>query len=60
MLVISRKVGESVIITLESGDKIKIKVTDIERKKAKIGIDAPKEIGVFRSEIQEAIDREAV
>lgn len=60
MLVISRKVGESVILTLESGDKIKIQVTDIDRNKVRIGIDAPKEIGVFRSEIQESIDREVV
>lgn len=48
MLVLSRKLGESVII----GDhRVKITVTKINGKQVKLAIDAPREVVVCREEI---------
>ena len=51
MLVMSRKVGEKI----EIGDNIVIMVTDIRGDKCRIGIKAPPEIRVHRSEVSEKI-----
>ena len=47
MLLLTRKSGESVIID----KKIKISVLDIRRDHIKIGIEAPKDVNIFREEI---------
>ncbi|MDD2189668.1 MAG: carbon storage regulator CsrA [Eubacteriales bacterium] len=52
MLVISRKVGESLAIS----DNIKITITSLSNDKVTIGIEAPKEIKVVREELLEIIE----
>ena len=47
MLVLSRKEGESIFI----GPNIKITVVDIDRGKIRLGIEAPKEVPVYRQEL---------
>lgn len=54
MLVLSRKKNESIIID----DHITITVVEIRGDKVRLGIQAPKEIPIHRSEIHEAIQSE--
>ena len=53
MLVLNRKKGESIII----GDGIEIQVVEIQGDSIKIGIEAPKEVRIFRKELYEEIIR---
>ncbi len=54
MLVLSRKKNESIVIN----DDITIVVVKIRGDKVKLGIEAPKEVSVHRSEVRDAIRRE--
>jgi carbon storage regulator len=54
MLVLSRKKNESIIIDQE----IRITVVEIRGDKVRLGIEAPKEVPVHRSEIHDAIRSE--
>lgn len=51
MLVLSRKIGESIVI----GNDIRVTITDIVNGKVKIGVTAPREVPVHRKEVFEAI-----
>lgn len=54
MLVLKRKVNQCVYI----GDDIKVWITGINQGQVSIGIEAPKEVGIFREEIYERIQKE--
>lgn len=53
MLVLSRKIDESIIIS----DNIEIKIIDIIGERVKIGIEAPKDVTIFREEISQKIKK---
>ncbi len=59
MLVLSRKLNESILI--DGG--IRITVVDIQGNRVRIGIEAPRSVGVFRQELtlrEEAVALESV
>jgi len=47
MLVLSRKLGEKIQI----GEDITITVVDIDRGKIRLGIEAPRDVPIFRQEL---------
>jgi len=47
MLVLSRKLGEKIFI----GENICITVVDIDRGKIRLGIEAPREVPIYRQEL---------
>ena len=55
MLVLSRKIGQSIVIP---GIDATVTVVDIRGDKVRLGINAPVEIPVHRQEVYEAIQRE--
>lgn len=56
MLILTRKVGESIVIA----DEIIIKVVEVGKSSIRLGIDAPREISVLRQEVFDAIQRENI
>lgn len=53
-MILSRKEGETIVIR----DNIEVTVVRIDGDKIRIGIVAPREVPVFRSEIYEKIQQE--
>ncbi|NLY66264.1 MAG: carbon storage regulator CsrA [Tissierellia bacterium] len=56
MLILTRKKDESIIIN----GNIEIKILEINEGKVSIGIEAPKDIDIFRKEIYESIQEENI
>jgi len=54
MLVLKRKVNESIMI----GDEIEIKIISYDKDGIRIGIEAPKEMSIYRKEIYIQIQEE--
>lgn len=51
MLMLSRKVEESIVILCPDGSRIELKVSSINRKRVVIGTDAPIAYTVVRKEL---------
>lgn len=54
MLVLTRKIGESIVI----GDSISVTVLMIQGDKVRIGVDAPKDVLVNRQEVQDRLRKD--
>ena len=55
MLVLSRKLNESVVIN----DQIVVTVIEVRGDKVRLGIQAPRDVPIHRSEVMAAIQRAA-
>jgi carbon storage regulator len=55
MLVLTRKPGQSIMI----GDGIEVQVLSVAGEKVRLGISAPREVGIFRNEVYERIEAES-
>jgi carbon storage regulator len=56
MLILTRRVGESLMV----GDDVTITVLGVKGNQVRIGVNAPKEVGVHREEIYQRIQREKI
>ncbi|GKU76821.1 carbon storage regulator CsrA [Paenibacillus sp. L3-i20] len=52
MLVLTRKIGESILI----GDNIELSILEVNGEVVKLGITAPKEIGILRKELYSSVE----
>ena len=55
MLILTRKVGE----TLKIGDDISVTVLGVKGNQVRIGVDAPRDVGVHRKEIYDRIQEDS-
>ncbi len=53
MLVLTRKKGQSILL----GDDVEVTILEINRDSVKIGINAPKDVKIFRRELYEEIKK---
>ena len=58
MLVLSRKKGEAIVISVDGQRPIEIVVVEVRGDKASIGIQADREVTVHRQEIYDLIHKE--
>ena len=56
MLVLSRKIDESIMI----GDSIELRIVDIKGDQVKLGINAPRNVSIYRKEVYEEIQKENI
>ena len=52
MLVLTRKAGESIVV----GDEIVVTVLEIRGGQVRLGVEAPRDVSVYRSEVQAQVD----
>jgi carbon storage regulator len=53
MLILTRKAGQGFAI----GGDIKITITEVSGDKVRVGIDAPREVKILRSELTETVEQ---
>jgi carbon storage regulator len=58
VLVLSRQKSEEVVFTFPDGRRGVLTVVEIRGDKVRFGVEFPKDIGINRREVQDAIDKE--
>lgn len=60
MLVLTRRIGESILIELPTGELIKVSMLDIKGSQVRIGTEAPDDITIIREELRDRASSPAV
>ena len=60
MLVVTRKAGESIIITTDSGEQVKVTLLQSFPYRAKLGIEAEDSVRINREEVEEKLMKDNV
>lgn len=55
MLILTRRIGEAIMI---NGEEVVVKILDVKGSQVRIGIEAPKNVSVYREEIWHKIQYE--
>ena len=55
MLILTRRIGE----TIKIGEDVSVTVMDVKGNQVRVGVSAPRDTAVHRSEVHERIQREA-
>lgn len=59
MLILTRRVGETLIIDLPTGEQIKVTVLGIKGNQVRIGTNAPDDIAIVREELSQGVTIES-
>lgn len=59
MLVLSRKIGERIVLQVPGQPDITIVLKDVDRGKCRLGIQADRSVSIMREELLTATEREA-
>ena len=59
MLILTRRVGESIIIETPAGERIQVTVLGVKGNQVRIGTDAPEDIQIMREELLARLRAEA-
>jgi carbon storage regulator len=59
VLILSRKTGQSLILTTDAGEVIEVMISDIRSgPTVRVGIEAPKSVQIWRKEVYEEVKKE--
>ncbi len=53
MLILTRRIGETIIIETPAGEHIEVAVLGVKGNQVRVGIEAPREVVVLREELVE-------
>ena len=57
MLILTRRVGETIIIEMPAGERIEVAVLGVKGSQVRIGTQAPDDIQIMREELLERADK---
>ena len=59
-LVLTRKIGEDIVVQLDSGEEVRIRLKQLRRNQARISVSAPRRLRILRAELLEDAGEEPV
>jgi carbon storage regulator CsrA len=53
VLILTRKAGQSIVLTTKGGERIEVKITKVGLSRCSVAIDAPLHVKIVRSELED-------